>query len=310
MQKGHACQQRSCRAKLSPGLADTKRMNPNPDHPSSPLGQFPPVLTDILSGAGFSGRLWTTQELNSLAEQAPLPNHPDLWPLLAFTQIKGIASRPDFPCYFAAKAFDSGGQRFLFCDTPDSPATLDNLATNLSEYLRIVERTSGWEALATIMFVVFKPLNPIASLEEYHNQGWRILDYLHRHDPQPWPADIPRDIEDPDWTFCYNGVSLFINMSCPAHVNRKSRNVGDSFAFILQPRAGFDEVAGNNPKGNQVRRMIRARIGRYDTIGPSPALGSYGDGATLEWKQYALQDDNEPTKAQCPLKKLFPRRSK
>ncbi len=285
-------------------------MNPNPNNLPSTPGNLPLVLREILSGPGLFGRLWTTQELNLLAEQAHSQDNPDLWPLSAFTQIKSIASRPDFPCYFAAKAFDTGGQQFLFCDTPDSPATLDNLATSLVEYLNIVERTSGWQALATIMFVVFKPLHPAATLEDYHNQGWRILDYLHRHDPKPWPADIPKDIEDPGWTFCFNGVSLFVNMSCPAHVNRKSRNVGDSFAFILQPRAGFDEVAGNNPKGNQVRRMIRARIGRYDTIGPSPALGSYGDGATLEWKQYALQDNNEPNKAECPLKKLFPKQSK
>lgn len=255
-------------------------------------------------------RLWTTEELNDLTTRHQPPYSADHWPLEAFTQIKQVACHPDFPCYFAAKAFDSGGQRFLFCDSADSQESLDQIAKRTVEYLDIVGGKSGWEALATIMFVVFKPLSPRASLEEYHAQGWKVLEFLHSHDPKPWPKDIPTDIEDPGWTFCYNGVPLFINMSCPAHENRRSRNVGESFALILQPRAGFDEVAGNNPKGNQVRRTIRARIGRYDTIGPSPALGSYGDGATLEWKQYALQDTNEQKSAQCPLRKLFPPRGK
>lgn len=234
----------------------------------------------------------------------------DTWQYKSYQQIREIASRPDFPCYFAAKAFDSGGQRFLFCDSADSSESLEQIARHTTEYLGIVGSASGWEALATIMFVVFKPFSPHATLDDYHLQGWKILEYLHEHDPRPWPPEIPTDIEDPAWTFCYNGVSLFVNMSAPAHENRRSRNVGDSFALILQPRAGFDEVAGNNPKGNQVRRMIRARIGRYDKIGPSPALGSYGDGATLEWKQYALLDHNEPNNAKCPLGKLFGKKDK
>lgn len=261
-------------------------------------------------GVIFEGRLWTSQELNTLIEREKTPFLSEKWQLEAFSQIKTIACQPDFPCYFAAKAFESGGQRFLFCDSPDSQETYDQIAARTVEYLDIVEGKSGWEALATIMFIVFKPQDQRPTLEEYHSQGWQVLEYLHNHDPKPWPTDIPADIEDPGWTFCYNGVSLFVNMSCPAHENRRSRNVGDSFALILQPRAGFDEVAGNNPKGNQVRRMIRSRIGRFDKIGPSPALGSYGDGATLEWKQYALQDTNDQDNRKCPLRKLFPRRGK
>jgi FPC/CPF motif-containing protein YcgG len=259
--------------------------------------------TDSMHGA-----LWTTEQLDALKVGSKKPVHSSEWPLSAYSQIKSTAIKPDFPCFFAAKAFESGGQRFLFCESPDSPDSLSTIATRVTEYLGIVGAKTGWDALVTILFIVFRPVTPVLALDAYHAQGWKVLEYLHLHDPKAWPAQIPKDVEDPQWSFCYNGVPLFINMSCPAHHNRKSRNVGDSFVLIMQPREGFDEVAGNTPKGVQARKTIRARLSRYDLVGPSPALGSYGNSDTHEWRQYALQDDNEPRELQCPLRKLFPKK--
>ena len=40
---------------------------------------------------------------------------------------------------------------------------------------------------------------------------------MHRRDPAPWPVEIPISPEDPDWSMCFAGTPIFVNMSTPAH---------------------------------------------------------------------------------------------
>ncbi|MEJ1999615.1 MAG: YqcI/YcgG family protein, partial [Maritimibacter sp.] len=87
----------------------------------------------------------------------------------------------------------------------------------------------------------------------------------------------------------------------PAHQQRRSRNLGEHFLFIMNPRERFDVVAGDTPEGNRVRQVIRDRAAEYDGIPHAPELGSYQKGE-IEWWQYGVSDDNAERRDKCPLR--------
>ena len=124
---------------------------------------------------------------------------------------------------------------------------------------------------------------------------------LHDIDDHPWPESVPRDPEDPAWSFCFGGVPLFVKLSCPAHRKRLSRNVGPSMALIINPRDAFDAIAAAHPKGDKIRHHIRSLIQEYDGQPAAPDLGSFGRESNREWRQYALPDENVPRTDTCPL---------
>ena len=99
---------------------------------------------------------------------------------------------------------------------------------------------------------------------------------------------------------CLNGMPIFCNMSHPGHRVRRSRNLGEHFVFIINPRERFDIVAGDTPSGRKVRSNIRNRIGRYDGISHCPQLASYGAGG-IEWWQYGIVEDNIERTDKCPF---------
>ena len=154
---------------------------------------------------------------------------------------------------------------------------------------------------AQIEIGIAKPID--MDVKTYHDQAWNVLQYLHDHDPKPWPTAIPTDPNDALWSFCFDGEPLFINISSPAHALRSSRNLGDGLALVIQPRVNFDHVAGlQSPGGEEIRQRIRQRMHAYDGQPHPTDLGTYGQSDNIEWKQYALNETNTPTQNTCPLK--------
>jgi N-omega-hydroxy-L-arginine synthase len=138
-------------------------------------------------------------------------------------------------------------------------------------------------------------------VSEYHAFGWRVLQKLHEIDPAPWPEEVGKNADSHSWSMCFNGMQLFCNMSSPAHRARRSRNLGERFVLIINPRERFDVFAGDTTSGRKVRSNIRKRIQRYDGIPHSSELGSYGTKG-LEWWQYGLTDDDIKRTGSCPFK--------
>jgi uncharacterized protein len=194
-----------------------------------------------------------------------------------------------FPCTFAVAAARKRTLRFTFVDDLADDAAWADLGAALLEYLGYYQELSR----ETSFVALFRPEEQARDLEGYRERFWSVLQYLHQHDPQPWPADMPTDPEDPDWEFCFGGTPIFVVCNTPAYEARQSR-FGRNFLITFQPRWVFDELGPGSRRGIAARRTIRRRLEAYDGMAPSAFLGDYGDPANREYRQYFLPDSEEP----------------
>ncbi|UQX01223.1 YqcI/YcgG family protein [Streptomyces sp. RerS4] len=243
----------------------------------------------------------TSQQTTRLISQEQVLEGGEEWHRDAFEGIAARLAGPDFPCVFSRNAFRKQLVKLVFVENEESDG-IRHLAASLTEYVELSRTWDGRLDTAYPLVVAFSADAVTArTVAEYHSFGWRVLQALHHADPEPWPADVGHDPDSETWSMCFNGMPLFVNMSSPAHRNRRSRNLGDHFVLVINPRERFDVFAGETPSGRKVRANIRERIHRYDGIPHSPQLGSYGAGA-LEWFQYGLIDENTERTGVCPFR--------
>lgn len=212
-----------------------------------------------------------------------------------------LADDPCFPCVFSRNAFQKFLLRFIFVESIEAHG-IRWLADGLTEYVELSRNWDGSLSTAYPLVVAFS-LNAVKaqSSEDYHDFGWRVLQDLHESDPAPWPTEVGKDPDAPSWSMCFNGMPLFCNMSHPAHRVRKSRNLGEHFLIVINPRERFDVIAGDTPSGHKVRAHIRSRIDRYDGIPHCPQLASYEAGG-IEWRQYGVAEQNAERTDRCPFR--------
>ena len=202
--------------------------------------------------------------------------------------------------FFSKNAFRRKLLRFLFADGIDT-TDIQRLANGLTEFVEVSTDWDGSLDTSYPLIIAFsKEAISACTVEEYHAFGWEVLQRLHVLDPAPWPKDIHDDPESAIWSMCFNGMPLFCNMSSPAHRIRKSRNLGEHFIFVINPRERFDIFAGDTPEGHKMRTNIRSRIERYDGVPHALQLGFFGDGSR-EWLQYGLIEDNVERIDKCPF---------
>lgn len=220
-----------------------------------------------------------------------------------------IASRfeqqtgPEFPCVFAQNAYQRGNILFLPVPYQSDVGTyqFSALAEGLKTYLKSEADWDGSVNTTRPLLVLFEPVPHLSATKDYEKTFIDALQYLIDHDSVPWVNGTPKQPEQEYWSMCFEGQQLFINVSHPNNVNRRSRNLCDAMVLVINPRERFDIVAGVHKKGYSVREKIRQNIDRYDLISHSPLLGHYQAGG-LEWPQYMLPDHNDAPPMKCPLK--------
>ena len=239
------------------------------------------IAQNDLVSADYPGPSWHRDVANDLADRLTPPSA--------------------FPCTFSQNAFRRGLIDFIFVERRDADG-LEQLREDLAAYVAAAGQWNGKVNTARPLVVAFSRVAAYAdSLEGYHRIGWEILQDWHDNDPAPWPDGVAREPNAPYWSMCFAGTQLFVNFSTPAHVQRKSRNLGRHLLFIVNPRERFDIVAGATPEGQRVRQVIRDRAEAYDGIPHAPELGSFLKGE-IEWWQYGVSDDNRERTDHCPLK--------
>jgi FPC/CPF motif-containing protein YcgG len=197
--------------------------------------------------------------------------------------LEAVASTTEpFPCVFAAQAAMKGALRFSFPD-PGRPETL---AVALGDFLAQAREIGPLSAL----LCAFPPDQ--AQIEDYRARFWAVLRALRNLDPDPWPATVPRDLQDPAWSFCFAGEPVFPLCTSPAHQNRRTRQ-SETFMISFQPRWIFDHHLPSAAVAEKYSRLIQGRMRGYDKIGVSPDLGQYGEGF-LDARKYFFLDENAP----------------
>lgn len=205
-----------------------------------------------------------------------------------------------FPCVFSKNAFKKKLIKFIFVENLGA-GDMAQLAAALVDYVNLSKDWDGSLDTAFPLIIAFSKSAVYGqTIEEYHRAGWKILEQLHEADPAPWPTHINRDANSPEWSMCFNAMPLFVNMSGPLHLIRKSRNLGEHFVFVVNPRERFDVFAGNTAAGQKVRANIRTRIARFDGMTHALQLGTYNAGS-CEWWQYSLVEENVERTDRCPF---------
>ena len=219
----------------------------------------------------------------------------------AYSEIGDALNNPAFPCLFAKRAWRDHSARFLYC-ADEQCGGQSHFHDGVLAYTQFVKNTPLHDRLFCPLIAVF-----VYGLRDdpgrHHAVAWRMLQHLLDRDPTPWPADLPRDPNDPRWTFCFDGVPLFFNISTPAHQHLRSRVLGQHLVLVINPRENFDVVASAGDRsGRLIREKIRSRVKAYNA-GLVPAeLGFYGEEDNYEWRQYQLAEPGLPGPSRCPLR--------
>ncbi|MEM7775866.1 MAG: YqcI/YcgG family protein [Pseudomonadota bacterium] len=220
---------------------------------------------------------------------------PQGWQRVVFAEFEAAMtsrSRP-FPCVFGQSGFRAGRLRFAFPD----PLSAETLAPILHTYLREARDIGSMTSL-----VVFARPGPVLRIDDYRRRFWDLLDELALRDPGQWPADIPRNMDEDLWEFCFAGEPVFVVCNTPAHVLRQSRRA-TSFTITFQPRWVFDGITNTtDPAAQRSLAMVRERLDAFDALEAAPFLGTYGEHGNREYQQYFLDDTNEPPA--CPFRRL------
>ena len=204
-----------------------------------------------------------------------------------------------FPCYFGIEVEREGDLLYAACESTTDPAALLRFRDTLAEYLDTYQTHADRAPLA----VFFAPFDDGATEADYHERLWHVLEFLHVHDPEPWPEDIPTDPDDPRWEFCFGGEPMFPTCRAPFYDDRKSRFCPIGLEITFQPRALFEElgVTADTEAGQHARDIIQGRLESYDGVCPHADLGDWGVEGDREWKQYLFHEDDEASPDACPL---------
>lgn len=211
----------------------------------------------------------------------------------------GERNNAPFPCFFGVESVRNGDPLYTAVSSMTHKDALLDLGGTLLDYLDTYRDHSDRASLVTF----FKPPDRTLSEQEYHGSLWHILQFLHVHDPDPWPDDIPTDPDDPHWEFCFGGEPMFPTCRAPFYEQRKSRYCPIGLEITFQPRALFEnlDVTGDTEAGQQARGVIQGRLEDYDGVCPHADLGDWGVEGDREWPQYMLSSDAGQAPDDCPV---------
>ncbi len=226
---------------------------------------------------------------------------PQSWQTIVFNELASTltsVARP-FPCIFGVAGYKQDQLRFAFSDTMAG----GDIAPILRDFLA---RARSYGPNASLV-LFFKP-SPVETVQAYEQRFWSLLRDIALHDVHPWPSDIPEQLDEPVWEFCFAGEPVFVVCNTPAHVLRQSRRAS-TFMLTFQPRWVFDSILDTEENADKAFGKVRKRLAEYDMLPASPALGKYGDPDNREYGQYFLDEANDPPR--CPFESLYgPRLSK
>jgi len=202
-----------------------------------------------------------------------------------------------FPCYFGIEVMQKKDLLYTAVGSMTEKDALLTFRDTLLEYLEVYPDHADRAPLVTF----FKPPAQELAEKDYHERLWNVLQFLHVHDPEPWPEEIPTEPDDPYWEFCFGGEPLFPTSRAPFYEQRMSRYCPIGLEITFQPRSVFDGITADTEAGQQARERIQNRLESYDGVCPHAKIGDWGVDGDREWPQYLLSADEEQAPDTCPM---------
>jgi hypothetical protein len=210
----------------------------------------------------------------------------------------GTRDGAPFPCHFGVASERDGDALYTFVPSATRKDALLAFRDVLLEYVDVFRDHAERASLVTF----FRPPDRELSEALAHERLWHLLQFLHVHDPVPWPAEIPTDPDDPYWEFCFGGEPMFPTTRAPFYDERRSRYSPVGLEVTFQPRAIFEGITADTAAGQRARETIHERLEAYDGVCPHADIGDWGVAGDREWVQYMLSSDPEQVPDACPLK--------
>jgi FPC/CPF motif-containing protein YcgG len=236
-------------------------------------------------------KIWDKNEIQDMPIES--------WERMTYEDFKNIVvdKERSFPCTLGVAGFAANQLRFGFISNDiNSIEAYKNIAAMLQSFIPCA-RSFGKN---TSLVVFFNEITDFG-IEKYEKIFWNILNSTSALDARAWPHYISTNPNDSLWEFSFAGEPIFVVCNSPSHKARRSR-FSKNFMITFQPRWVFDGVIGDGaPNSEKIKIEIRRRLSLFDEIPPSPDLGAYGNNDNHEWKQYFLQDVNEPRVQGCPF---------
>jgi uncharacterized protein len=213
--------------------------------------------------------------------------------------LTGERNGSPFPCFFGAESVRSGDPLYTAVSSMSEKEALLGLGRTLIEYLDVYREHNDRASLVAF----FEPPQQPLSEAEYHASLWHVLQFLHVHDPEPWPEGIPTGPDDSRWEFCFGGEPMFPTCRAPFYERRRSRYCPIGLEITFQPRALFENlnVTADTDAGMHAREFIQDRLVTYDGACPHADLGDWGVEGDREWPQYMLSEDPSEAPDECPI---------
>lgn len=216
------------------------------------------------------------------------------WLLTEYQTFHNTVTDKTFPCYFGMGGELGGELRYAYITRDD----WSNLPNALKPFLKLFDNP---KLKRHGLFVFVEPFEIEGSLEEYRQEFWDILQYLHEVDGIDWPLDSPRDPAHYLWDFRFHGEPIFVFGNTPAYKQRKTRDLGNAMVLGFQPRKIFKGLTGTEKGGIMSREKVRERVETWDHLPKHPDISYFGDPTHNEWKQFFIGDDSEPIVGKCPF---------
>jgi uncharacterized protein len=221
--------------------------------------------------------------------------------LEAFEEKMTNKNKP-FPCIPSTIGFATNQLRFGFVSDPREQSSIYELAELLETFTKEAKGFGNFTSL-----IVFYELPDVVkkgyTVAEFEQLFWQQLAGLSAIDGKEWPTEIPKDPHDPVWEFCFHGEKYFMYCGTPAHENRQSRYF-DTMILAITPRWVLTEFGKNTSYAQKIKKQIRERLVKYDSISIHPDLNSYGEDNNFEWRQYFLRDD-DTSLLKCPYHRFL-----
>jgi len=217
------------------------------------------------------------------------------WALSEFEIFHRKLTQDKFPCHFGTVGVKKDEMRYGVINHD----ALHELPGKLHEFMQFAR---AHEDVRHAYIAFFEPEEKPGDFAHYHQRFWDIVNYLHQHDPLPWPAHVPQDTDNPGWEFCFSGEGIFLFTGFPAYEHRNSRRFGDSMMILFQPKRVFNGIEGATPGGVRARQIIRPKLQAYDDgMEMHPDFNVIDETLAFRWKQYCASDNNTPAVGSCPF---------